>query len=360
MQRRLAHPGHRPVQLHLHPGHRPARRRHLHRRGRQLHPGWNLVVEPRLRLRHLGLVQRAPQLHGHLVRPDEQHPSTETTSSVTYGAEGGETISGTVTGQTGDGARSARSPSPRPPLTLRRSPCAATSRSPRAPTSPATPAPWAPPSSTPAPTPTWSPATPRLEPRRRTPTSPTAPRTRPARPSAHGHLVRPDEQHPERQTTSSVTYGAEGGETITGTVTGQTGDGAPLGTVTITATAPDSSTITLCSDVSLTPGTDQSSYTCTLGAAQLDAGTYTDVVASYTPAGTSSSNPDFAYGTSDSSSAPLSFTVTSSGQTSSTQSTETTSSSPTAPRVGDHQRHRHRSDRRRRPARHGHHHRDRP
>ena len=204
MQRRLAHPGHRPVQLHLHPGRRPARRRHLHRRGRQLHPGWNLVVEPRLRLRRLGLVQRAPQLHGHLVRPDEQHPEH--------------------------------------------------------------------------------------------------------RDHLVGHLRR------------------RGWENNGGTVTGQTGDGAPLGTVTITATAPDSSTITLCSDVSLTPGTDQSSYTCTLGAAQLDAGTYTDVVASYTPAGTSSSNPDFAYGTSDSSSAPLSFTVTSSGQTSSTQSTETTSS----------------------------------
>jgi uncharacterized ParB-like nuclease family protein len=105
--------------------------------------------------------------------------------------------------------------------------------------------------------------------------------------------------------TPSVTYGAEAGATFSGTVTGHSGDGYPEGTVTLY----DGSTpVELCAET-LPPGTgDMASYSCALTLSQLDAGSYSSVDAVFSPGGTSSSNAAFAYTTSTSTPAQ-SFTV---------------------------------------------------
>lgn len=89
----------------------------------------------------------------------------------------------------------------------------------------------------------------------------------------------------------SVTYGTENAETLTGTVSGQAGDGVPQGTVQIMANS-----LTVCPAAPLTTtGPDSATYSCTLGATQLPAGDYGSVTATYMPATASSSNPDYSY-----------------------------------------------------------------
>jgi uncharacterized ParB-like nuclease family protein len=101
---------------------------------------------------------------------------------------------------------------------------------------------------------------------------------------------------------TSVAYGHETSEIFTVTVTGQSRDGHPEGTVT----GYDSST-KLCS-ATLNPGTgDVASVTCALKASELAAGNYDDVFATYSPGRPSSSDPSYTYGTS--SSAPQTFSV---------------------------------------------------
>jgi hypothetical protein len=105
--------------------------------------------------------------------------------------------------------------------------------------------------------------------------------------------------------TSPITFGAEGTEVFTGTVTGQAGDGNPQGTVTLYyGTTPTE----LCTSPLSASGTDAATFSCALSASQLDVGTYTSVDAVYTPGAPSSSNASFAYTTSTSSPAQ-SFTV---------------------------------------------------
>jgi hypothetical protein len=104
---------------------------------------------------------------------------------------------------------------------------------------------------------------------------------------------------------SSVTYGSETTETFSGTVTGVAGDGYPEGTVAVNY----GSTPTQICDPTLTGGSgDTATFTCTLTASQLAAGSYSTVDAVYTPAGTSSSSSNFSYTTSTSTPAQ-SFTV---------------------------------------------------
>jgi hypothetical protein len=105
--------------------------------------------------------------------------------------------------------------------------------------------------------------------------------------------------------TSPLTYGAETAETFKGTVTGHSGDGYPEGTVTLY----DGSTpVELCAETLPIGSGDSAGYTCSLTASQLDAGSYSDVDAVFSPAGTSSSNSAFVYTTSTSTPAQ-SFTV---------------------------------------------------
>jgi hypothetical protein len=104
---------------------------------------------------------------------------------------------------------------------------------------------------------------------------------------------------------SPITYGAETAETFSGTVTGQSGDGYPKGTVTLY----DGSTpVELCAEALPTGSGDGAGYSCSLTASQLDAGSYTNVDAVFSPGGTSSSNSAFVYTTSTSTPAQ-SFTV---------------------------------------------------
>jgi hypothetical protein len=101
---------------------------------------------------------------------------------------------------------------------------------------------------------------------------------------------------PEKTTTglslskTSLTYGAETSETFTVTVTGQSGDGYPEGTVTIY-----SSSTQLCSHTLVEKTTDSSTASCSLSASEIPAGTYSDVFATYTPSTISSSNSKYAY-----------------------------------------------------------------
>ena len=103
---------------------------------------------------------------------------------------------------------------------------------------------------------------------------------------------------------TSITYGAESTESFTVTVTGQAGDGYPMGTVTIY-----NSSTTLCG-VTLTETTsDSASASCSPTVTELSVGSYSDVFATYTPAASSSSNASFTYTTSGSTPAK-SFSVT--------------------------------------------------
>ena len=94
---------------------------------------------------------------------------------------------------------------------------------------------------------------------------------------------------------TSVAYGSETSEIFTVTVTGQSGDGYPEGTVTVY-----NSSTELCS-ATLNPGTgDVASVTCALTASELAGGDYSDVFATYSPGSPSSSDPSYTYGTSSS------------------------------------------------------------
>ena len=90
--------------------------------------------------------------------------------------------------------------------------------------------------------------------------------------------------------TSPITAGAETAETFSGTVTGQSGDGYPEGTVTV-----ENGTTTLCSETLPSGSGDTGTYSCSLTASQLGAGTYSSVDAVFTPGTNSSSNADFSY-----------------------------------------------------------------
>jgi hypothetical protein len=105
--------------------------------------------------------------------------------------------------------------------------------------------------------------------------------------------------------TSPILFGSETAETFTGTVTGQSGDGYPEGTVTVYYGA---SPVELCSETLPAGSGDSADFSCSLSASQLAANTYSSVDAVFTPAGTSSSNPDFSY-TASTSSPTQSFTV---------------------------------------------------
>ncbi|HEX4162733.1 MAG TPA: family 16 glycosylhydrolase [Acidimicrobiales bacterium] len=109
---------------------------------------------------------------------------------------------------------------------------------------------------------------------------------------------------PEKTTTglslskSSLTYGAETSETFTVTVTGQSGDGYPEGTVTVY-----SASTQLCSHTLVAKTTASSTASCSLSVGEIGAGIYSDVFATYTPSTTSSSNSKYAYTASTSASA---------------------------------------------------------
>ena len=95
---------------------------------------------------------------------------------------------------------------------------------------------------------------------------------------------------------TTVTYGSENSVTLSGTVTGATGDGNPTGTVTVQVGA-----TTLCTDATLTnSGTFAATFSCPISSATLLAasGTAYSVTASY--GGGASSNTNFTYTTSTS------------------------------------------------------------
>jgi hypothetical protein len=94
---------------------------------------------------------------------------------------------------------------------------------------------------------------------------------------------------------ASVAYDSETSEIFTVTVTGQSGDGHPEGTVAVY-----SSTTKLCG-ATLTPiGGHGASATCSLTAHELAGGSYSQVFATYSPGTPSSSNASYTYGTSSS------------------------------------------------------------
>ena len=116
--------------------------------------------------------------------------------------------------------------------------------------------------------------------------------------------------------TSPVTYGSEGAETFSATVTGQSGDGYPEGTVDFNYGLGPT---TVCSSSTSTATTsDTATYSCSLAATQLAPTTYSDVDAVYTPGSPSSSNTGYTYTTSTST-PTQSFTV----NAASTESTTT-------------------------------------
>ena len=111
---------------------------------------------------------------------------------------------------------------------------------------------------------------------------------------------------------ASVAYDSETSEIFTVTVTGQTGDGHPEGTVAVY-----NSTTKLCSATLIPVGGHSASVTCSLTAHELAGGSYSDVFATYSPGTPSSSNASYTYGTS--SSTPVqSFSVGSANTTTST------------------------------------------
>ena len=93
-----------------------------------------------------------------------------------------------------------------------------------------------------------------------------------------------------QELSSSVEFGQERFETFSATVTGQTGAGYPEGTVTVfDASRP------LCSAPLGTGTGDAASARCSLSNEELNAGTYSDVYARFTPGGTSSSDSNDTY-----------------------------------------------------------------
>ena len=94
---------------------------------------------------------------------------------------------------------------------------------------------------------------------------------------------------------SSVTSGSENAETFTATVTGQSGDGHPEGTVALY-----SSSTRLCGATLGAATSDSSSASCSLTPSQLASGPYGDVFAMYTPGAPSSSDSGYSYSTSSS------------------------------------------------------------
>ena len=102
---------------------------------------------------------------------------------------------------------------------------------------------------------------------------------------------------------ASVAYDSETSEIFTVTVTGQTGDGHPEGTVAVY-----NSTTKLCSATLIPVGGHSASVTCSLTAHELAGGGYSDVFATYSPGTPSSSDASFTYGTS-SSTPPQAFSV---------------------------------------------------
>jgi hypothetical protein len=89
----------------------------------------------------------------------------------------------------------------------------------------------------------------------------------------------------------SVTYGSPTTEAFSGRVTGQASDGYPEGSVNVTY----GPSATLLCNAPLTGGAnDSASYTCP-ASSLLAAGDYSDVVATYVPSGSSSSNPNYLY-----------------------------------------------------------------
>ncbi len=90
--------------------------------------------------------------------------------------------------------------------------------------------------------------------------------------------------------TTPVTYGSEASDSFTGTVTGQTNDGYPEGTVTITNGATTLCTVTLSAGAG-----DATNFTCTPTGTEDPAGNYTTILATYTPGTPSSSNADYTY-----------------------------------------------------------------
>jgi hypothetical protein len=95
----------------------------------------------------------------------------------------------------------------------------------------------------------------------------------------------------------SVTYGSSTTEAFSGLVTGQANDGYPEGSVNVTY----GPSATLLCNTPLTGGSgDSASYSCP-ASSLLAAGNYSDVVATYVPSGSSSSNANFLYQTSTSS-----------------------------------------------------------
>jgi hypothetical protein len=94
---------------------------------------------------------------------------------------------------------------------------------------------------------------------------------------------------------ASVAYGSETSEIFTVTVTGQSGDGHPEGTVAVY-----NSSTKLCSATLNPVGGHSASATCSLTAHELAGGSYSDVFATYSPGTPSSSNASYTYGTSSS------------------------------------------------------------
>jgi hypothetical protein len=94
---------------------------------------------------------------------------------------------------------------------------------------------------------------------------------------------------------TSMAYGSEASEIFTVTVTGQSGDGHPEGTVAVY-----NSSTKLCSATLNANSAYSAVATCSLTADQLAGGYYSDVFATYSPGTPSSSNASYTYGTSSS------------------------------------------------------------
>ena len=94
---------------------------------------------------------------------------------------------------------------------------------------------------------------------------------------------------------ASVAYGSEASEIFTVTVTGQSGDGHPEGTVAVY-----NSSTELCSATLNANSAYSAVATCSLTAFQLASSSYNDVFATYSPSAPSSSNASYTYGTSSS------------------------------------------------------------
>jgi collagen type I/II/III/V/XI/XXIV/XXVII alpha len=99
----------------------------------------------------------------------------------------------------------------------------------------------------------------------------------------------------------TATYGSEATETFTVTVTGAATDGYPEGTVTIEKSPTNTA---ICTATSTGHGTITATWTCTLTARKLTAGSYS-VKAHFAPGTPSSSTPSVGYTTSTSSTASL-------------------------------------------------------